>query len=856
MKNRRLKTLEKEIPGWDFEKTRIKTEKEWENLLSRIQIKGTQDQKVQFYSALYRVLNQPTDYSEFGQYMSGASGEWTTYKSGDHKFFLDDWALWDTFRSTHPLQILIEPEMRNDVIWSLTEMYKQSGWFPNCTSPENGINQTMIGHGAAPIIADAYQKGFLEYDVETAYEGLKKIATHQHPDLELSRIGITESYRSLGYCPGGDDDTEDDTFSVSMTLELAYDDWCTAVMAKDLKKWKDYNFFIREATNYCNVFDPEIGFMRPKHSNAKWNEPFDPADSFKNGFCECSSWEYTFFVPHDVQGLMNLIGGKEALIQKLDDFFLSDNFNYQNETSLQVPYFYSIVGAPWKAQEIIGKYMHEKFNSRPDGLYGEDDTGAMSAWYMFNVWGFYPVCPGRPYYVIGTPMLPEVSYITEKGKNFSIKAIGVSQQNKYIKSAVFNGKPFNRAYLTHDEIINGGELVFEMDLVPNTQWGKSGCVEMFSMTTNKPEFYYSDIDVSQNTVRVGVPFEISLTVKNKGISGAQKVDVYDNDEIVASQIVFLEENNSNHVLFTICLYEKGFHNLKIGNVTIDNLEIVGVKQSTAEYEKVPRVSRHFVHAGVSNQVQAYCDIKNTGSFELEEKVELYLNGLATQEQIVKIGPGKKQEIKFEFSVPMPGVNTFKIGDSGLKEIYSGETLSEQWCHKSTTQAEYFEADRHLFIKAAGFENRNEFGIAYLKEKVTGDFTLTIQILYEENTSPYAPAGIIVGHDLSVMDEDIEHIQLGAMSKRGYYFYTNYEKSSFLEPYRYATGCPSAPCWLKIKRIGDIFEGFYSTDGEEWILINRLKCLKISNRLHYGLFVNSASPEMRLVEFDFPQIEQN
>jgi len=354
----------------------------------------------------------------------------------------------------------------------------------------------MIGDPAVPVIVDAYMKGIRDFDVEEAYKGMKKSAMELPSPKHLfkGRRGLKE-YKKFGYIPYK---TPGVRASVSTTLEYAYPDWCIAQMAKALEKMDDYDYFIKRAYNYKNVFDPSTRFMRPRHKDGSWVTPFDPL-AWGYGFCESNSWQQTFFVPHDVPGLIDLMG-KENFIEKLDTLFekaIPHNFGgyfvgkvhnlshglrgyhgeyyyHGNEPEHQVVYLYNYVGLPWKTQKWVREIMEKAYLVDPKGLCGNDDCGQTSAWYVFSAIGFYPVCPGQNVYVIGSPIFDKVTIRLDKpykkGK-FVIEVKNVSRENKYIQSATLNRRPLNKPWIKHSDIVNGGTLVFIMGPEPNKEWG-------------------------------------------------------------------------------------------------------------------------------------------------------------------------------------------------------------------------------------------------------------------------------------------------------------------------------------------------------------------------------------------------
>lgn len=468
--NGAIKSLENEIPHWDFDLVKKNAADVWENQLERISIK-TQDENLKtiFYTALYHSLLEPALYSDLnGEYTGPDKIVHKTDGSNRYTVF----SLWDTFRAAHPLFTLILPEEVPGLINSMLSFYRESGLLPVWELQGNETN-TMIGYHSIPVITDAYLKGFNGFDPIEAFTAMKKSATQDFRGLRY--------YRELGFIPA---DRENE--SVSKALEYAFDDWCIAVMAEKLNKEDDYYEFINRSNNYKNYFDPETGFMRGKLENGKWKVPFDPLYSRHrfDEYTEGNAWQYTWFVPHDVHGLIDIMGGKGKFIIKLDSLFslkkevtgehasvdisgLIGQYAHGNEPSHHIAYLYSYAGVPWKTQAMVRRILSEMYHSNPDGLSGNEDCGQMSAWYIMSAMGFYPVNPAGGIYVIGSPLFDEVTLNT--GNQFRIVARNNSIQNIYIRSVNLNGNPLDRSYIYHHEIINGGILEIEMGSEPNKE---------------------------------------------------------------------------------------------------------------------------------------------------------------------------------------------------------------------------------------------------------------------------------------------------------------------------------------------------------------------------------------------------
>jgi predicted alpha-1,2-mannosidase len=465
------RNLAAELPDWNFERSVQLAAAAWNRELSQIEATGdSNDQLKTFYTALYHTMIAPNLFMDVdGQFRGSDLRTHTASGFTNYSVF----SLWDTFRATHPLYTIIEQKRTADFIKTFLAQYENGGRLPVWELAGNETD-TMIGYHAIPVIADAALKGIPGFDREKAFAAMKHSA-------ELKHFGLG-AYLDHGYIS-----MEDDRESVSKTLEYAYDDWCIAQMARFLGHEKDYQRFIKRAQFYHNVFDEKAGFARPR-KNGGWLSPFDPREVDFN-FTEANSWQYTFFVPHDVSGLIDLLRGKETFARKLDELFTTESkttgreqaditgligqYAHGNEPSHHMAYLYDYVGQPWKTQARVRQILNELYSARPDGLSGNEDCGQMSAWYVLSAAGFYPVTPGAPLYAIGTPLFPELRFNLESGKSFVIKARDVSVQNIYIQSATLNGLPYSRSYLLHKDLINGGELVFQMGPRPNKSWGSN-----------------------------------------------------------------------------------------------------------------------------------------------------------------------------------------------------------------------------------------------------------------------------------------------------------------------------------------------------------------------------------------------
>lgn len=498
------RNLEREIPRWDFDSVKAGSRAAWNRALGVIGIEGGNErQRTVFYTALYRSLGRMTDITEDGRYFSGY--DHSVHDAKGHEFYVDD-GLWDTFRSLHPLQLLLDPHRQEDMVRSYLRMYEQSGWLPSFPSVA-GEQAVMIGHHAAEFILDTYAKGYRDFDVDEAYEAIRKNATEATmiPWSRGSLTSIDHVYFDKGFFPAlawGEKETVPEVGwerrqAVSVTIENSYDDWAVAQLAGALGKTQDESYFRKLASNYQNVFNPTIGFMAPRSADGQWVDHFDAKLGGGLGgrdyFTEVDAWLYTFGVQHDVAGLIKLFGGRDAFNTKLDRLFVEQygESKYQflaqfpdatgliglyaqgNEPSFHIPYLYDFSGQPWKAQRRVRQLMDVWYGDGPLGIPGDDDGGETSSWFVLSAMGFYPVCPGSPVYEIGSPLFAKSVIHMENGKDFTILANHGSVQNKYIQSATLNGKPLDKPWFRHADIANGGTLVLEMDDHPNEQWGSA-----------------------------------------------------------------------------------------------------------------------------------------------------------------------------------------------------------------------------------------------------------------------------------------------------------------------------------------------------------------------------------------------
>jgi predicted alpha-1,2-mannosidase len=499
-----LLNLSRETEGKDFETVKKEGREAWNKQLNRIEVEGgTLDQQRTFYSCLYRMILFPRQFFEYNNmneaiHYSPYNGEILP------GYMFTDNGFWDTFRALFPFTTLMYPDVNSRIMEGLANTYKESGWLPEWASP--GHRNCMIGSNSASLITDSYLKGIRGYDIQTLYKAILKNTENVGPVSSVGRLGA-KYYNELGYVPYNVGINE----NAARTLEYAYADFCIWKLAKELNRPKEeIDLFARRAMNYKNVFDPGRKLMRGRNLDGTFQSPFSP---FKWGdaFTEGNSWHYTWSVFQDIDGLINLMGGKDYFISKLDSVFEvppvfdysyygqviheiremqimnMGNYAHGNQPIQHMIYLYNYAGQPWKTQYRVREVLDKLYNYTPDGYCGDEDNGQTSAWYVFSALGFYPVTPGTDEYVLGSPLFNKVTLTFENGKKMVIEAPENSKQNIYVQSIKLNGTMVDRNFITHSELKNGGTLVFRMGADPEKKRGTNKEASPFSMSKKLKE---------------------------------------------------------------------------------------------------------------------------------------------------------------------------------------------------------------------------------------------------------------------------------------------------------------------------------------------------------------------------------
>lgn len=468
-----LENMKKEVPGWDFEKVKKQSQEVWNSELNKIQIEAIQKEDyVNFYTAMYHAFLGPTEYMDLDGNYKGL--DMNVHKAENFKNYTS-YSLWDTYRALHPFFNIIQPTRNADMVSSMLAHSDQSvhKMLPIWSHYANE-NWCMIGYHSVSVVADAIVKGNVNFDAEKALQACVNTAKVPYYD------GL-EYYMKMGYVP-----EDKNGSSVSKTLEYAYDDWAIAQAAKKLGKTDIYNEFIERSKNYKNVYDEKTGFMRPKLNDGTFKKEFDPLDTHGQGFIEGNSWNYSLYVPQDPAAMIKLMGGNDKFGVRLDSLFnmhlpdkyfenteditrdgIIGNYVHGNEPSHHVVYLYNWTNSPWKAQDKIRMILKKMYRNGADGLGGNDDFGQMSAWYIFSSLGFYPVAPGSDEYALGSPLVKNAVFNLENGKSFEVETVNQSDKNVFVSKVLLNGKPLDRPFLKHADVMNGGKITFYMSSKPN-----------------------------------------------------------------------------------------------------------------------------------------------------------------------------------------------------------------------------------------------------------------------------------------------------------------------------------------------------------------------------------------------------
>jgi putative alpha-1,2-mannosidase len=684
------KNLAQEIPDWNFDAVRNRARHEWNNALSQIELEGgSEDQRTNFYTAWYHSLLIPLRVSDIG------AAEYSHFSP------------WDTFRTLHPLLCLLQPQLQGEMLASLLRSYPTAGEIPDWP---------MSGNHIVAIFADSYLKG-IPFDVRQAYALSRELILNP---ANPEKSDLFE-YAQQGFVSAAWPE------SVSHTLEYAYDDWALAQLARELGETADFELFSQRALNFRNVFHPESRLMRAKTQTGDWID--------WDGFEEGDTWDYSWFVPHNLQDLINLMGGDAAFAAQLDRIFTEGRYLHDNEPPLQCAWLFNYAGVPWKTQQRVREILNTKYLNCPGGLPGNDDLGALSSWYIFGALGIYPVCPGRPEYGLGSPLFPKAVLHLENGRDFTIIAPGASAENQYIQSARLNGKPFNQCWISHAAILAGGKLEFELGPAPNPEWGR---MRPASETCSIPKIHLESLRMKPNVVLPHEPVDVEIELHNSGATGSQPIDLQIDGTPTQSKWVKVDSNQTQIVFFSVRLYAPGMHSMTVGNAK-GLLEVIPPPAGSLpqfeylQFEVTPLVKAGtMVHGGVR--------IQNISGIPGTTPVEFQLNGVPVTGEKITLVPGETRWVTFEQEIPV-GKHRLAVGNLPALPL----KVYREPLESAILQLPLDEKSGELFRDESGLENH---------ARIMGQITsLAGGIKFTENgylEIPLRPGLEIQGDSLTLM----------------------------------------------------------------------------------------------------------
>jgi putative alpha-1,2-mannosidase len=618
--------LQSEMPDDDLNRISRDCRAAWNHWLSRIEIKGGDpDRRTVFYTALYHSSFAPAIISDAGETPRRYAPLYP----------------WDTYRSEHPLITLLDPDAEGDMIGSTLAEYDRAGWLPT---------GNMLGNHNVELILDSYAKGVRNFDIARAGQAIRKSLTQ--PPYARRDMAL---YNSLGYVP------DSRVNSVSQTLEFAYNDWAAATFLTAIGEPANADTLLARSFNYQHVYDPETGFMRARTDSATWTD---------GGFCEGTRWTYSWYVPHDIRGLINLMGGSAAFSAKLTACFKDGYYVHDNEPPLHYAYLFDFSGDPWKTQQWARQITETSYSNAPGGLPGNDDLGALSSWFVFSAMGFYPVTPGRPLYELGSPIFKTCILHLPNGRDFTILAPASSTRNRYIQSATLNGRPHQRPWITHQDILSGGTLVLTMGPVPNKHWGAAPGDAPPSQTTGQPDMRIGIPSLAtiataadtRLTTPAGTPVQWRCLVTNKGTAaGSIPLALRVDGQPYATKTILLNAGDSVRVSIPVTLYRAGLHTITLGKTGFPQRLAVQARPPALVFSDLSVPLPPVLRRTDSFSVSAW--VKNTGSTATTAAVKLFVDHRPFQTKRMTIGPGQQKEVRFALTgANCAPLSTIAIGD--------------------------------------------------------------------------------------------------------------------------------------------------------------------------------------------------
>ncbi len=698
-----------EVPDWDFDALKNKTQNDWKNELSVIEIQDSSIQnKTKFYTALYHSQLIPWVISDTDGTYLGLDGK-IQKSEGENQY--GTFSPWDTFRSLHPLLCIIAPQRQNDMIISMLDIYKQTGQLPV---------EPMTGFHSIPIIVDSYFKNITDFDKTLAFEAMRKLLLSKDNNKDDMISYIHDGFVSSSYPE-----------SVTRTVEYAYNDWVLSQFSdKVMNLHDDYSLLAKRSLNYQNLLDPAQLFLVPRsekgfiHSEGNF------------GYKEGDKWNYSLFVPHNIRDIINLKGGNQEFISQLDSALNNGLIMFDNEPNFHILYLYNYAKCPAKTQEWVSKIREKQFTATADGLPGNDDLGSMSSWFVFNAMGFLPVCPGIPEYNIGTPLFEKVIIHNPNEKDFIIKAINSSPKNNFIQSATLNGKDFNQSWFNHTEILNGGELTFS--LAPNhTDWAVSSTSEPYSVTKTEAVISVDSIWVLKSNVAPNERFKVNFNLKNSGSTGVKIVRLIADSKEIARKNIYVEEGEMISDSVFCQLYNPGITELYFeGNKK--NVNVIVHKSNVRKFEISNFTFIPLLKEDEIQQISFWA--KNIGGSSDTIQIPIYLNNNVLKTATIAATPGETVVQNLKISDCKTGINTLQI--DSLKGIYKVYTSNK---NATLVDLQFQQKNSGIIEDASGLFNH---GIAQTNNVGSPDFTG-----FDENTFveiKNKPSFSVLKNDITMM----------------------------------------------------------------------------------------------------------
>ncbi|MEL7586411.1 MAG: GH92 family glycosyl hydrolase [Prolixibacteraceae bacterium] len=640
------KNLEKEAPAWDFSQFKEKTQRDWCELLSKVEVNdSSRINKTIFYTALYHSLLLPVVISDTEGFYKSTDGK--VYRTKGKQQY-GGFSPWDTFRTLHPLLCLIAPERQNDMILSVLDQFEQTGKLPK---------GPMTGNHIIPVIVDSYMKGIRGFNRELAYRAMKEALISFPAQSDFA------AYRTFGYVPYSFSE------SVTKTVEYAYNDWALAQFAAQIpgqlsecRKWLDYS------RNYRNLFHTGSGFLIPRMGDDYLEQP----GNF--GYKEGDKWSYSMFVPHNPRDLINLMGGDLAFSSLLDSAFDNRYIPFDNEPVLHVPYLFNYTEFPHKTQQRVRTLMQTHYDASAGGLPGNDDLGSMSSWYVFSAMGFFPFCPGRPYYEIGSPIFKEVTLHLQNGKKFVITTQSNDADHCYIKGLTLNGRQYRKLWLSHSTITDGGKLSFVMDTIPAPSGHFDFDLNNRSETKTASVIRVDHFSLSRTIVGPDEPFWVSYTLSNSGSAGTKAVRLNVNGKEYAQKNVLLGEGVTINDSLECRLYPVGEHKIGIDHLTEKRVR-VDMKNRTGRIEVTGIVCEPVFRKGVSTGYTY--QVMNKGGYPDRTAFKVFVNDSLINEDLVVVDPGETRKVDHRIKMNSEGIHRLRAGGSSVRfKVYDENRQSD------------------------------------------------------------------------------------------------------------------------------------------------------------------------------------